>query len=277
MGNLLSAGLARLGRCKALWLSCAVMAGMETAVLLSRWREGAAYCLVHSMDSGFFLFAAPAGLLSALVCAFFVGPEHGDGTMRNKLVTGHRRRDVYLSALLLSCLASLLLCAAAVLPGLALGLPLLGGFKMGAARAALTLLGVCALAVAYAALFTLLTMLISGRAAALTASILLALVLLAVGAYLQERLDAQPTIQGYELSVNGKLAEADPLPNPAYLPDGPARDAVQLLCNLLPGGQSVQYASLSAARLAALILWDGAITLAATAVGLTLFRRRDLK
>ena len=276
MRNLLSAGLIRLARCKALWFSCAVAAGYEVFSVLSRYARGRAG-FDYSLDGGFFLFAGLTGIVSALICAFLIGPEHGDGTMRNKMVTGHSRRDIYLSNLILSTLASLMMCLAAVLPGLILGLPLLGGFEMGAVRACLMILGICTLSMAYAALFTLLTMLISGRAVSLTVVMVLALALLAAGAYLNGRLTAPPTIQGYELSVNGQLVAAKPQPNPSYVPEGPVRAVLQFLYDFLPGGQTGQYVTTEAARPGVLMAYDGVLFAAVTAAGLVLFRRKDLK
>lgn len=277
MRRLLSAGLVRLLRCKVLWFSCGLMAVLEAVFMLTRWREGLELGYFSSIDGGFFLFCVPAGLLAALVCAFFIGPEHGDGTVRNKLVTGCARRDVYLAELLLASLAALVMCLAAILPALALGLPLLGGFHMGAARAVVATMGVCAMAVAYAAIFTLLMMLVDRRAAATAAALVLAVALLGAGGYLNGRLSAPPTVQGYQLAINGELAETDPMPNPDYLPDGPSRNAFQFLCDFIPGGQTIQYASLSARRPAVLMAYDGVIVLLSTAAGLTLFQRRDLQ
>ena len=276
MRNILSAGLVRLARCKALWLSCTVVAGYEVFSLLSRYARGRAG-FDYSLDGGFFLFAGLTGIVSALVCAFLIGPEHGDGTMRNKMIIGHSRRDIYLSNLILSTLASLTTCLAAVLPGLALGLSLLGGFEMGTARATLMILGICTLSMAYAALLTLVTMLISGRTVSLTAAMVLALVLLTAGAYLNGRLSAPPTIQGYDLSVNGQLAAAKPQPNPSYVPDGPVRSALQFLYDFLPGGQTGQYVTTEVARPVLLMVYDVVIFAAATTAGLVLFRRKDLK
>ena len=280
MRNLLSAGFERFARCKALWLSCAAAAIYEIFSVLSRRPrviEGEGWQIVYNLDGGFFQFAGMIGFLSAVVCAFLIGPEHGDGTMRNKLVTGCRRRDVYLSNLLLTSLASLMTCLAAVLPGLALGLPMLGGFEMGAARAAQMVLGICAMSLAYAALFTLLSMLIPGRAVSLTAVMVLALALLAAGVYLYGRLTAPPTIQEYMMTLNGEVMAAEPRPNPSYISEGPVRDILKFLYELLPGGQAGQYIAVDAERPLLMTAYDGAIYITATAAGLALFRRKDLK
>lgn len=278
MRSLLSAGMVRLWRCKALWISCAATAGYEIFSVLSRGLKGGeGRQIVYNLDGGFFQFSGMIVLVSALICAFLIGPEHGDGTMRNKLVTGHSRRDIYLSNLLLSALASLTACLAAILPGLALGLPLLGGFEMGAARACRMVLGICALSVAYAGIFTAVTMLIANRAVSLTSAVILALGLLAAGAYLNGRLTAPPTLQGYSLSVNGQLMAAVPTPNPAYLPESPVRAVFQFLYDFLPGGQTGQYITVSAQCPELLMVYDVVILAAVTAAGLILFRRKDLK
>ena len=278
--NLLSAGLFRLVRCKVFWLCCAVMAGLETAAMLSLSRqalEAAYFAGINSIDSGYFIFPALVGFLSALVCAFFIGPEYGDGAMRNKIVTGCKRRDVYLSNLLLSCLASLVMCLAAIVPALSLGLPLLGGFRMGAQRAAFTTLGILALALAYAAIFTLLVMLIDNRTVSSVAALVLALLFLVAGTYFYNKLNAPPTVQGYELSINGELVETEPTPNPAYVPEGPVREVYEFLDTFLPGGQSIHYCDLSADHVEDMIVCDAVIFLLTTAAGLALFRRKDLK
>ena len=231
----------------------------------------------HSLDGGFFQFSGMIGIVSALICAFLIGPEHGEGTMRNKIVAGHTRRDIYLSNLTLSVLASLITCLSAILPGLALGLPLLGGFEMGAARACLMILGICALSVTYAGIFTVVTMLISNRTVSLTSAVILALVLLTAGAYLNGRLTAPPTIQGYQMSVNGQLMAAETTPNPNYVPRGLVRSVFEFLYDFLPGGQTAQYITTEAAKPELLMVYDGVIFAAATAAGLVLFQRKDLK
>lgn len=279
MRNLLSAGLKRLRRSRALWLSCAVMAGMEIFTVLGAVQDMQKTGRYSSIDDAYFVFPALVGFLSALVCVFLIGPEYSDGAIRNKLVTGHRRRDVYLSNLLLSCLAALVMCFAAVVPALALGLSLLGPFQMGAVRAAACTVGIVALSLAFASVFTLLAMLVDNRTVSSVLALILTLVLLMIGSYLYNRLDAPATIRGYELSVDGELVDTGVLPNPDYIPEGPVRELCEFLDIFLPGGQTAHYCDMdmSADRVGAMIASDAAILLITTALGLVLFRRKDLK
>lgn len=278
MRDLLSAGCARLWRCKTFWLCCAVMSASGALPVLALWRENVELGYSNTVDSGFFrAFPVVAGFLLAVVCAFLIGPEYSDGTIRNKIAVGRGRRDVYLANLAVCSLASILMCAFAAVPALALGLPLLGGFHMGAVRAGVMAAGVFCLSLSWTAIFTLVMMLVDRRPVATALVLTLPIVLLLLGAYVYNRLDAEPTVTGYVVSVNGELGQYKPEPNPSFIPDGPKRKAFELLNDILPGGQTIQYADMSAKRPELLIAWDAAVVLVCAAVGTALFKRKDIK
>ena len=277
MRNLLSAGFARLWRSIVFWLSCLFVAAATLMSIRTRYFDGVQFGYHSSIDTAFLYYVLFIALLIPVVCSLFIGVEYADGTMRNKLVTGHSKKSVYLSNLILCSVASLIMCTSAVVPGLCMGLPLLGGFAMGRTRAILFFAGVYALSLAWTALFTLLSMLVSNRTVSAVTAILLSLALLSVGAYLEGRLEARPTIQGYTLTVNGEVAEAAESPNPAYLPEGPVRNAFQFLSDFTPGGQTLQHINQKAKHPELLILYDAVIFLISTAAGLFLFQRKDLK
>lgn len=195
---------------------------------------------------------------------------------RNKTVLGYSRAAVYLSALLTCAAGAVILCAAAVVPGLAIGIPL-GGFRMPAHVVALMILGTVLLSLAWSALFALIPMLIPNRAVTSTAAILLSLGLLLWGLNCNGMLEQPPTIQGYSLTVNGELSPVDPVPNPDYLPEGPEREAVQFQADCLPGGQAYQYWVANPERLPRKLLSSTVLFVGLGAAGLLLFRRRDLK
>ena len=277
MRNLLSAGFARLWRCKTLWLSCAFLAAVTVRSIWTRYSEGVRYGYHSSLDSAFLYDVLFIAFLIPIVCTLFIGTDYADGTIRNKVVCGHNKSSLYLSNLILCSVGSLIMCTAAVAPGLCVGLPLLGGFVMGPTRAVLFFASVYALSLAWTALFTFLTMLVSSRTITAAVAMLLSLALLMAGTYLEGRLEAAPTIQGYHLTVNGEIMEAEESPNPAYVPEGPVRDALQFLSDFTPGGQTLQHVNQRAERLEVLIVYDAAVFLLATAAGLLLFRRKDLK
>ena len=278
MRNLLSAGFARLWRCKVFWLSCIVMAGISAISMRTRYMDGLEFGAFESIDSGFFNFVVMVIFLSALVCTLLLGTEYGEGTMRSKLICGHRRRDVYLANLVVCSAGSLIMCSAAVGAGLAVGLPLLGSFEMGSVQAAVTIAGTFALALASVSLFTLLAMLVDDRTRSAVAGLLLALLLLLAGSYINNRLEEPPTEADFVI-VNGQVMLANERPNPRYLPEGPVRQVCQFLFDFLPGGQTVQYANPDTANRQPLLLmtYDAVLFVLSTAAGLFLFKRKDLK
>ena len=272
MRNLLSAGFVRLWRNKVFWLSCLFLAGSTVVSVWTRYSNSVRYDYHTNLDHAFVNYVLFIAILIPLVCAQFIGVDYNSGTIRNKLVCGHGRGAVYLSNLILCSAASLIMCTAAVAPGLALGLPLLGGFAMGPVRAVLFFISAYTLSLAWAALLTLLAMLGSHRVAAM----LLSLVLLAAGAYLEGRLEAPPTLQEFAITVNGESI-VEEYPNPAYVPEGPARDALQFLIDFTPGGQTLQHTVQRAERSEVMIAYDAALFVITTAAGLFLFKRKDLK
>ena len=277
MRNLLSAGFARLWRSWTLWLSCAFLAAATIISIWTRYSDRVQYGYSSSLDTAFLYYVLFIAFLIPIVCTLFIGTDYADGTVRNKIVCGHGRSSVYLSNLILCSTESLIMCTAAVAPGLAMGLPLLGGFAMGPTRAVLFFASVYALSLAWTALFTFLNMLVSSRTITAAVAMLLSLALLMAGTYLEGRLEAAPTIQGYHLTVNGEIVEAEESPNPAYVPEGPVRNALQLLSDFTPGGQTLQHVNQRAEHPEVLIAYDAAVFALATAAGLFLFKRKDLR
>ena len=278
MGNLLSAGFVRLWKSKVFWLFCAFLMGGTLISIWTRYRDGVQYGYHSNLDTAFMYYVVFIAILIPLVCGLFIGTDYTGGAIRNKVICGHSKAKVYLSNLTVCSAASLIMCTFAVVPGLAMGLPLLGGFAMGRTRAILFFVAVYALALAWTALFTMLAMLLNRRIAAM----LLALALLAAGAYLEGRLEARPTIQGLVVTTVDSLTNItdttfEEYPNPRYLPEGPVRDVFQFLSDFTPGGQTLQHVNQRANRLDLLMAYDVVLFALTTGVGVALFKRKDLK
>ena len=277
MRKLLSAGIVRLMRCKPLWLSCLIVAGFETVAIMENYLGGVEFGLFPDIDSVYFLFVLIIVFLVPVTVAFFIGPEYGDGAIRNKLVTGSTRRDVYSANLILSSLSAVMLCAFGVVPGLALGLPLLGSFEAGAAAAAMKIFAVFVMAIAIAAISTTVMMLVDNRTVSSIAIILLAILMFAVGFYINMRLDAPPTIVKSTTFVNGVLSSVEEAPNPAYIEPGLLRDALDFLDTALPGGQAMNFIMDTAEVPWLMASYSAAICALMTVFGFSQFKKKDLR
>lgn len=228
------------------------------------------------MDDGFFVFVVFASVALSVFAALFVGCAYSDGTMRNKVIVGHSRGAIYLANLVVVMTAGILFSLAYTASGLAVGLPLLGGFAtesislVGTAAAILCLLFACS------AIFVFVAMLCPNKAYTTAITILLACLLLLNGVRIVSALNEPEYYGAYSFTENGVTVTEDMEKNPNYL-SGSKRQAYEFLNDFLPGGQTIRLSNLNAENPPLLAAYSLCILAAATGIGLCFFRRRDLK
>ena len=280
MGNLLSANFYRLLRSRVFYAGLLGAVGVETYSLLSKYRG------IQNWNSGleeaFFFYPMLVVLAMPAFCGIFLGAEYADGTLRSKLAAGIPRWKVYTANLMLAAVVSLAFSAAAILPGLALGIPLVGGFHLSAQALAAYLVCSCAVGVAAASVSTMLAMLVPNRAVGLVVSILLALALLFVGQSLMAALLEPELVQeSTQIVENGQVAYltkygAPMVPNPNYL-QGVSRALCTFFLYVLPTSQcfAVAFTALDYPWL--LLTLAALFTALTTGAGLGLFVRKDVR
>lgn len=277
MNKLLCADFARLWKNKVLWLGMACMAGAAVLMALQGSRNALAYPEERfALEKIFFQYAPLAGLACAVFTSLFLGTEYSDGTLRNKIAVGHSRAAVYLAGGVTCLVAGVLMNAAWVLAMLAVGVPLLGWPQCGALVVVLYLLiSVCMIA-AFVSIFTLITMLWQNKAGAAVAALLCFLALLFAASYCYNRLQEPEMYSAATIIMNGSVQLSDPMPNLDYLRGG-LRQVYTFLVDFLPTGQGIQLSEMEASDPLRLPVYSLLITGLATAVGVTAFRRKDLK
>ena len=277
---MLAAQLYRLRHDKVFWGGLICMVFYALAVLgiavNGQIRQGYQVALDQLLFYGYGLdsFIPVAGLVLSAGISFFTGTEYSDGTIRNKFVIGHSRAAVYLSNLLVSGSAMLLMAGVWMLAAL-IGVPFLGFWKTGTANLLLYLLIAVLFMAALTALFTLVGMNVSGKAASAVASLLLALGLLLAAGMLFSSLSQPEMTSGVTVTADG-MSMTDPMPNPSYV-GGMRREVYTFLMDALPTGQGLLMANLSVERPLRMLAASAGIAAAATVGGIFLFRRKDLK
>lgn len=100
MYNLLSANISRLWLNRAFWVTLLFMAMIECSF---------AYILLdqNSTRVDLILFASlqVVGILISIFYSLFLGTEYNDGTIRNKLIVGHKRETIYLASFITGTVA----------------------------------------------------------------------------------------------------------------------------------------------------------------------------
>ena len=211
-----------------------------------------------------------------MFCPLFLSSEYGDGALRNKLIVGRTRPQIYLANLTVNCLYGTAACLAAVVTGLCVGVPLLGWFQnAGPGKIMLYVLLALATTWVCAALYTFLSMVVASRGVAITLCILLAFGLILLGQYLYLALSQEEVLTALFYTDTGEMAVSEQ-PNPAYL-TGFARQVYQFFYELTPGGQAYQILGMSAQSPLRMLGYSGLVFVLVTGLGLAIFQKKDVK
>lgn len=277
MRNLLCADFARLKKDRFFWLGMIVMFCAGVFISINHWYHmrqdqipGA------SLDNIYFGYSLFIGVLCAVFCSLFIGTEYSDGVIRNKLIVGHTRAGIYLSNLLVSVAAALLMCLSYLLAVSAVGIPLLGWIHADGKSLSLILLGSVAMVWADCALCTLLSMLNQNKAVVAVIAILGIFIMQFTGSFLNARLNEPKYYSDMTfLTTGGKMTE-EMVPNPYYL-SGTKRAVCQFAVDTLPPAQGLSYANGKLDHFRRMLPASVLITVISSGVGLWTFRRKNIK
>ncbi len=214
-------------------------------------------------------------ILAAAVICVYVGKEFGYGSIRNKIVVGGGRAQIFFSNFIVSAFIGTAIIAAYQLPAFAVGYPLTGGFENLSWGTAFAVLGTGILSViAYAAYINLLlTITKSTTASVITAFI--SMIIFIIAENICYNMLNQPEFY-YTLSDGAVNGEPVLTPNP-YYPSEFAKLVYQFFLNLLPTGQSSQISIGVTNQLAYMCVCSVCLTTALCAFGYAIFRKTDLK
>jgi len=220
-----------------------------------------------------------------LFCSFYVGTEYSDGTLRNKVIVGHSRSEVYLSNFIANTVAGFVFYSAYLLLTICIGFPMLGGFQIfKKGEVVVYVLCVYGIMAALASLYTLIGMLVSNKAIAIVICVCIALVLFLVPIFQTGNLQWEQYFPD-DWNINGIDYAAGEV-NPYYI--GGIRRLLSLFfLDFLPGGPLVQFYNFSylynygthAYALHPFIILMGIVFFVSVPmlVGMCLFKRKELK
>ncbi len=279
MIKLLSANFVRLKKDKVFWISMILMFCYGVIIALGQYKDSVQYGseAEYNLDNIFFVHAILIGILVAVFCSLFIGTEYSDGTIRNKLVVGHKRTAIYFSNLIVSITASLLMCLSLTVSVSIIGIPLLGFMKADSLTILLTLLGCIVMTIAFCSICTVVSMLNQNKAIVAVVTIIGVFLLLIAAIVIKSKLDAPEFYDGYVFTDSaGITTSEDTIPNPDFL-RGTKRAVYEFLYDFLPTGQAMQYIDMSAIHLWQMPLYSLTIAIISTFTGVFFFRKKDIK
>lgn len=276
MRRLLRANFSRLLKNKLFWILISIELFMGGLFPVLHYMDNIDEKSAWTMDSSIFIYSLFVPLMVSLLTALFIGSDYSDGTMRNKLIAGQVRRNIYAANLVVNMEAAFLLCCAFWISHICIGTPLLGWFVSDTKKILGYLLVTLAMVAACVAVFTLISMLCSNKAYSVAGCILIIFMLLFVGVRITAALNEPEMYDAYSYMSEGVTVQEDETPNPNYV-SGVKRQIYNFLNEFLPGGQMIKLSNMNAEHLGRYAVYDGIIFAFVTGCGILSFRRKDLK
>lgn len=276
MNKLLRSNFSRLWKNKLFWLCMGAMLVYSIVYMLSGCREAIADMseYQYSLEQYYFHFALSIGFFCTLFSSMFFGTEYSDGTIRNKMIVGHTRADIYMSSLATTFIATLLMMSV-WLVGALIAVPTLGFWKMGILRLLEYLFIAVMFVLAFSAICTVVNILSSNKAVTVVVSILLFLGLLLFASMMYNGLSQPEMTSGVEITANG-MEMAEPSPNPNYI-TGVTRKIYDFIVDFLPTGQGLRMWQLEISNPIRMLVSSAFITVLTTVGGIFAFKRKNIK
>lgn len=271
MVKLLRADLAHTLKSKCFWV-CLILSFSLSVInnitLTPGWQENTSRLLLESHSNSV--------IFIAIYTALFLGTGYAHNTIRNKLIIGSRRTDIYISNLITVILGGWLIALAMIVPTIFTVCVFGKDFGMSEKEFAAKMITIICAFAAACAIFTLLGMLITSKSANTAITITTAFVLILGAAVIMSFLTQPETISGYEVTVNG-VSQTEPEPNPMYIAPGVKRDILTAVNDVLPTGQIMQMEGGAPHKEELMPLYSLGVLAVTTAAGVLVFRRKDLK
>jgi len=273
MIKLLNAAFTRLRKSKIFWILSIFSIGFALVIINTQY--GDMRDLGESIEIGQLVLSYPTiiGIVIAIFISLFLGVEYSDGAIRNKISIGHRRKNIYLSNLIVSSVVSLFFYAIFLVIMIAIGIPLFGAGTIPISLILMKLLVMTLVIIAYSSIFTFVALICSNKTIISIITILLAFGMTFFSTYCYTMLTAPETIP--EASMENGETKIEEVPNPKY-PSPEKRKMYQTLLDIIPSGQTLQMQERDS-NLEILLVYSLGILVVFTGSGLVLFNKKELK
>jgi len=275
MRKLITASFSRLWKEKLFWL---VFAFLSIGSVCYNW---IGYNEINNpqiyVEDILFCMLPVSSFVFALFISMRLGTEFEEHTIRNKLIVGYSRTQVYFSEYLTCMAASIILLAVMLLCSSLFGLFLSLEFLSDWTDIAFLVFGCVLMALVFSAMFVGICMNVGSKAASLVASIVFLFAILLLASFCINALE-EPSMAytNVIISVEDGVQFGDLVENPAFV-DGTQRMIYELIADILPTGQAIQMNNLEFERSARWPVFSLIMLIIATVAGYIPFRKRDIR
>lgn len=274
MIKLFDAGFTRLRKNRLFWILSLFSIGLAFFMIYTRYSDMKTYHDAIEVEQLMLNYSTMIGIVIAIFTSLFLGVEYSDGTIRNKIIIGHKRIHIYLSNLIVVTITSLFSYLLFLGIIVAIGIPLFGGITIALSKLFMLLGCIFITTIAYSSIFTFIAMIISNKTVTAIVSILLAFGMMFYSLMIFDRLSQPEYID--TLIMKDGVQEIINTKNNRYL-EGRKRKIAQLSIDMIPAGQMFQIAGRTTPNLSVFPLYSLGIIVVFTGVGLVLFQKKELK
>ena len=275
MRKLLAASFSRLWKEKIFWF---VFLIMSIGSVCFNW---IGYNEINNpqiyVEDMIFCMLPMSGFVFALFISMRLGTEFEEHTIRNKLVVGYNRTQIYFAEYITCMVASIILLGIMLLFATVFGLLLSLELQSGWMEIVFLLFCCVLIASVFSAMFVGISMNVGAKATSLVVSIVFLFAILLLASFCINALAEEPmAYSNITITVEDGVQFGDIIENPAYV-DGTQRTVYELIADILPTGQTIQLHNLDFERAARWPVFSLMMLVIATVAGYIPFRKRDIR
>ena len=275
MRKLLAASFSRLWKEKIFWF---VFLIMSIGSVCYNW---IGYNEINNpqiyVEDMIFCMLPMSGFVFALFISMRLGTEFEEHTIRNKLVVGYNRTQIYFAEYITCMVASIILLGIMLLFATVFGLLLSLEFQSGWMEIVFLLFCCVLIASVFSAMFVGISMNVGAKATSLVVSIVFLFAILLLASFCINALAEEPmAYSNITITVEDGVQFGDLIENPAYV-DGTQRTVYELIADILPTGQAIQLNNLEFERAVRWPVFSLMMLVIATVAGYIPFRKRDIR
>lgn len=270
MYKLLKAGFFRLRKDIIFWIFTFLTLGVAGFTL---FRHNPNEYVLDKFVNEFIMYI---GIFIAIFVSIFVGKEHSEGIIRNKIIVGHKRINIYLSNLIISVITTIFYELIYLIIMLLIGIPLFGNLQKPLSEFTMSILNIFLVIIAYCSIFNLITMLCREVTISITICMILFIAMFVIASSLSLTVNTSKYITHTFWDEQGQPHIISQELNPNY----PGEEKIKLAKTIyyfIPQGQANDIANGETEDLSEFPIYSITLIILVNLGGIYLFNKKELK
>ena len=230
-----------------------------------------------TIDRTYIIYINIISFLIAIFVSIFVGTDYSDGTIRNKIIVGHSRKNIYLSNLIVSIVVGLILETIHLTIITIIGIPLIGKIQMNILDFLYIILNMILLIIVFSSIFNFISMLCSNVTLSTVGSLLLILIMYVFCMSISVVANSTKELKIQDFDENGNLI-TQYIEDKNY-PGDFNKNLCKTVINILPTGQAMELSevNIDINEIKIYPLYSLGVILIINILGIYMFNKKELK